>query len=219
MDDHRRFEELLVLRSLGELEPEEERELARHLEVCPDCREEAEATRLVHGELGGASVTPPSHLKDRVMEGLPRRRWRVSGLLAAAALLVAMLLGGGVYTGFIGEADTLAGGASLSPTELAPEASGEVRLEAGDGNVRVDLDVSGLPRLRPGEYYELWFVEGEERISGGGFTVNDKGEAAVTMNAPRAANRYPAVGITRETSPGDPRPSPTKVLGGDLRRT
>lgn len=217
MDDHRRFEELLALHALGELEPEEERELARHLEVCPECREEAEVFRLVHGELGGASVTPPPHLKARVMEGLPRRRWRVPGILAAAALLVAMLLSG-AYVALLGGTDTLAGGASLSPTELAPEASGEVRLEESDGNVQVALDVSGLPRLQPDEYYELWFVKGDQRISGGGFTVDDRGRATVTMNAPSAADGYPAVGITREESPGDPRPSPTKVLGGELRR-
>jgi hypothetical protein len=82
----------------------------------------------------------------------------------------------------------------------------------------VNLEVSGLPELRSGEYYELWFVKDGERISGGGFTVDDEGNAAVTMNAPGAAEGYPSMGITREESPQDPRPSPTKVLGGELRR-
>lgn len=218
MSDHRRFEELLALRLLGELGHGEERELERHLAVCPQCREEAGALRLVHDELSGASVPTPPHLKDRVMANLPRRRWRVPGSLAAAALLVALLLGG-VYAQFFGGTDTLAGEASLSPTELASGASGAVRLEETGSNLRVKLDVFGLPRLRSDEYYELWFVEGDERISGGGFTVDNEGRATVTMNAPSAADEYPAVGITREKSPGDPRPSSTKVLGGDLRRT
>ncbi len=109
--------------------------------------------------------------------------------------------------------------ASLSPTELAPRADGEVRLEGVGPNLRVSLDVSGLPLLEPGEYYELWFVNGEDRISGGGFTVDHRGRATVDMNAPSAAADYPSIGITSEESPGDPRPSPTKVLGGELRES
>lgn len=221
MDDHRRFEELLTQRALGELRPEEERELERHLAGCPECREEAEALHLVHGELKGASVPPPPYLKARVMENLPRRRWLMpsSAILAAAAVFVVAAIGGVLYTQVLSPRETIVATTSLSSTELAPGASGEVRLEASGTNTNVRLDVSGLPRLEPGEYYELWFVEGEDRISGGGFTVDQQGRAEVTMNAPGMADEYPAIGITREESPGDPRPSPTKVLGGDLRKT
>ena len=138
--------------------------------------------------------------------------------LAAAVFLVALVLGG-AYARFLGQAEeTAASRATLAPTGLAPGASGEVRIEDAGANARVNLKVSGLPDLRPDEYYELWFVEDGERISGGGFAVDDEGSATVTMNAPRAAERYPSMGITREESPGDPRPSPTKVLGGELRR-
>jgi hypothetical protein len=221
MDEHRRYEEMLALRALGELGPEEERELARHLEGCARCRDEAEALRLVHHDLLGASVSPPAHLKDLVITDLPRRRprrRRVPGVaLAAAVLLVALILGG-AYAEFLGRTETAASRVSLEPTGLAPGASGEVRIEDAGTNARVNLEVSGLPELRPDEYYELWFVKDGERISGGGFTVDDEGDATVTMSAPGAAERYPSMGITREESPGDPRPSPTKVLGGELRR-
>ena len=138
-------------------------------------------------------------------------------VLAAAIFLVALILGG-VYAQFVGRTETVASRASLAPTSLAPDASGEVRIEDAGDNVRVNLEVSGLPELRSDEYYELWFVKEGERISSGGFTVDDKGSATVTMNAPGAAERYPSMGITREESPGDPRPSPTKVLGGVLQR-
>lgn len=222
MDKHRRFEELAALRALGELSAEEEQALARHVEGCARCRDEAEAFLLVHDELRRASVTPPEYLKVRVMADLPgrrphrvRRAARVA--LAAAALLVALILGG-AYAGFLGRTEMLVSRASLAPTGLAPGASGEVRVgDAGD-NVRVSLDVSGLPELPPDEYYELWFVKDGERISAGGFAVDEKGRATVTTNAPGAAEGYPSMGITREESPGDPRPSPTKVLGGELER-
>ena len=222
MDDHRRFEEQLALRALGELGPEEEQELERHLEGCARCRDEAEALDLVHGELRGASVSPPTYLKDRVMADLPggrsRRSWHVPGVALAAAALLAVLILGGVYDEFLGRTETTASSASLAPTSLAPGASGEVRVEDAGDNARVSLEVSGLPELRSDEYYELWFVKDGERISSGGFTVDDEGGATVTMNAPGAAEGYPSMGITREESPGDPRPSPTKVLGGELRR-
>ncbi|MDP9457286.1 MAG: anti-sigma factor [Actinomycetota bacterium] len=222
MDDHRRFEEMLALRALGELGPEEERELNRHLEGCARCRDEEEALRLVHEELLGVSVPPPAHLKDRVMADLPQRRprqrWRVPGVVLAAAVFLVALILGGAYAEFLGRTEAVASVASLAPTGLAPNASGEARVEDAGVNARVNLEVSGLPELRPGEYYELWFVKDGERISGGGFTVDDEGSATVTMNAPAPAEGYPSMGITREESPGDPRPSPTKVLGGELRR-
>jgi hypothetical protein len=134
---------------------------------------------------------------------------------AAAVALVAVLLAAS-FGGFFRPQETVAETAPLSPTHLAPEASGEVRVQGSGPDVRVRLDVSGLPRLRPEEYYELWFVDGEDRISAGGFTVDKEGRARVVMTAPRPASEYPGVGITREESPGDPRPSPTKVLGGAL---
>jgi hypothetical protein len=120
--------------------------------------------------------------------------------------------------GFFRPQETVAETAPLSPTHLAPEASGEVRVQGRGPDVRVSLEVSGLPRLGPDEYYELWFVDGKDRISAGGFTVDSRGRATVSMNAPRPASEYPGVGITREESPGDPRPSPTKVLGGVLNQ-
>lgn len=123
-----------------------------------------------------------------------------------------------MYAQFLGRTETAASRVSLEPTGLAPGASGEVRIEDAGDNVRVNLDVSGLPELRSDEYYELWFVKDGERISSGGFTVDDEGSATVTMNAPPAAERYPSMGITHEESSGDPRPSPTKVLGGELQR-
>lgn len=110
--------------------------------------------------------------------------------------------------------------ATLSPTGLAPEARGELRMEEAGSNMRVRLEVSGLPPLGRGEYYELWFVrEDGRRISCGGFTVDEAGRASVIMNAPRVAYGYRRVGVTREHSPGDPEPSPERVLQGRLHES
>lgn len=223
MDEHRRFRGLLGPYALGELEPEEERELERHLDGCPACREEAKDISQAHRSLlREAALPPPPRLKTRLMEGLPRRNRRRNGRrrvrwTAVAAVLVVAAAAIWSYAQIFGAPEAIA--ASLSPTGLAPRADGEVRLEQAGPNLRVSLAVSGLPRLEPGEYYELWFVDGEDRISGGGFTVDRRGRATVGMNAPSAAAGYPSIGITSEEAPGDPRPSPTKVLGGELRET
>ena len=215
-------EELLSPYVLGELGPEETQQFERHLEGCPGCREEVAVLRLAHRDMAAASVAPPPDLRARVLGDPPRRGLRGSrlGALAAAAVILVALTsaGGALYAGILAPSEEVAS-APLSPTGLAPKASGELDLEAGSAdNARVRLEVSGLPELRSGEYYELWFVrEDGQRISGGGFTVDQEGRATVGLNAPSAARGYPSVGITLEESPGDPRPSPDKVLGGDLR--
>ena len=87
-----------------------------------------------------------------------------------------------------------------------------MRLEGTGANMRIKLQVSGLYLLRSDEYYEMWFLKGDRRISCGGFTVDSEGRATVTMNAPKAAYAgYPYVVITREESTGNPLPSGTCV--------
>jgi hypothetical protein len=85
--------------------------------------------------------------------------------------------------------------------------------------MRIELEVSGLHPLPSDEYYEMWFLKGNRRISCGGFTVDSEGRATVTMNAPKAAYAgYPYVVITREESTGNPLPGPTRVLEGEIHR-
>ena len=219
MNDHHCFRELLGPHVLGLLEPDEERQLQRHLAGCRTCREEEVELHVVNRGLTRATTPPPPELKDRTMERLRRRRWRISGAIAAAAILLVVLLLGSVYPAFLRPQDAVAAAATLSPTRRAPEASGEVRLEGTGANMRIELDASGLYPLQSDEYYEMWFLKGDRRISCGGFTVDSEGRATVTMNAPKAAYAgYPYVVITREESSGNPLPSPTRVLEGEIHR-
>jgi Anti-sigma-K factor rskA len=219
MNDHHRFRELLGPHVLGLLEPDEERQMQRHLIECRMCREEEAELNVVHRGLTNATTPPPSQLKGRTMERLRRRRWRISGAIAAAAVLLVVLFLGSVYPAFLRPQDAVAAAATLSPTRQAPGASGEVRLEGTGANMHIRLEVSGLYSLRSDEYYEMWFLKGDRRISCGGFTVDSEGRATVTMNAPKAAYAgYPYVVITREESTGNPLPSPTRVLEGEIHR-
>jgi anti-sigma-K factor RskA len=217
-----RFEELFGPYLLHHLTPEEEHELERHLEGCPRCRDELERVRQTHALLGElAANEPPPELKGRVLahaRGEASARFRSAWKLwvpAAAALLVAGILGMGLFVAIIGDSSS---GVPLTATALAPGASGELRGEEVGENLRVELEVEGLPELRKHEYYEMWYAtEDGERISCGTFRVQPEGRTTVDLTAPALATSYPVIEVTREPDDGDPTASGKKVLVGDLR--
>jgi hypothetical protein len=220
MSDHPETRNLLGPYVMGALEPREEREVEEHLEGCAGCREEAQELRLAHerlAELAYTTEAPPPDLKDRVAAGIPRResRRRVPSWLAAvAAALCVIAVLGAIFT-----PDLFGGGsvaaATLSPTDQAPDAGGEISIQGAGKNMEVRLEAWGLPACKHEHYYELWLVEGEERVSAGSFTVGPSGRADVSMNAPNFAGSYPGVGITYEKDK-NPDASDMKVLSGEL---
>jgi anti-sigma-K factor RskA/putative zinc finger protein len=204
----------------GMLEPEEERKVEEHLETCSRCSEEVLDLRLAHErlmDLAGLTHTPPAGLKERVMDGMPRRETRRVPLAAAAAVLFMLAVVGVLYASGIFGRDAVAS-ATLEPTDLAPQAGGELSVREGDPNAQAELEVWGLPRPGEHEYYELWFGTEEGRMSAGTFTVDADGRDTVYMSVPEEAREYQRVGITLEKFPREPRISSAKVvLGGELR--
>ena len=220
MNEHPRIRDLLGPYVAGMLEPREEREVEEHLQTCSRCSEEALDLRLTHErltDLAGLTQTPPSGLKERVMDGMPRRETRRVPLAAAAAVLVLLAVVGVLYASGIFGRDAVAS-ATLEPTDLAPRAGGELRVREDDPNAQAELEVWGLPRPGEDEYYELWFGTEEGRMSAGTFTVDADGRDTVYMSVPEEAREYERVGITLEKFPREPRMSSAKVvLGGELR--
>lgn len=221
MSEHGRTRDLLGPYVMGELDTAEEQLVGEHLRDCGPCSREAASLRSAHeslAELAAVSETPPPHLKDRVVTDLPasgRRRNLPSWVAAAAAVLLVasgLLYGLSLFSG----QEVVA--ATLEPTELAPGAGGEVEILGGSENTEIHLEAWGLPACEREEYYELWLVEGEERVSAGSFTVGKSGDVEVVLNAPGFADSYPQVGITAERDM-DPRPGDAKMLGGELRRS
>jgi Anti-sigma-K factor rskA, C-terminal/Putative zinc-finger len=202
---------------MGTLEPYEEREVEDHLEGCASCREEAQELRLAHERLAHLAYNteaPPEDLKATVVAGLPWREasrriptW-VAAVAAAfcvlAVLLTPDLFGGGALAS-----------ADLSPTDRAPDAGGEVSIRGTGENMEMRLEAWGLPPCKSEQYYELWLVEGDERVSAGSFSVGQSGRVDVTLSAPNFAASYPRVGVTAEYDK-DPRASDAKMLSGEL---
>ena len=219
MSEHQEVRALLGPYVMGALDPEDEREVEEHLEECALCREEARDLRLAHerlADLANATEPPPQELKRRVSMGMPRRETRRVPLVAAAAVLCALAVLGVLYsTGFFGTEEVAS--ATLESTDLAPGAGGELRVREDNPNVRAELEVWGLPRPGPNEYYELWFGEEGGRVSAGTFTVDARGRETLYMSVPEHASDYQQVGITLEKFPREPRMSAARpVLIGKL---
>jgi anti-sigma-K factor RskA len=216
-----RFQELLGPYLLGELTDEEERELERHLEECSGCRGELAHARQTHDLLRElAAGGPPPELKDSVLArargDVPARSnagWRI--WVPAAALLVVAVLGAGLLWTITRDSSD---GIPLTATVPASEGGGEISGEMEEGNLKIELVVWGLPELRKGEYYELWYAkEDGGRISCGTFRAQQGDQTTVNLTAPANAVSYPEIEVTREPDDGDPGSSGERVLVGDLR--
>jgi anti-sigma-K factor RskA len=220
MSEHPDTRDLLGPYVMGILEPYEEREVEDHLEGCASCREEAQELRLAHERLADLAYNteaPSEDLKARVVAGIPWREasrriptWVVA-VAAAFCVLVVLpviltpdLFGGGALAS-----------ADLSPTDRAPDAGGEVSIRGTGENMEMRLEAWGLPPCKSEQYYELWLVEGDERVSAGSFSVGQSGRVDVTLSAPNFAASYPRVGVTAEYDK-DPRASDAKMLSGEL---
>ena len=220
-----RFEGLLVSYLLGELTVEEELELERHLEECPECRHELDRARQAHDLLRHlATNEPPTELKGQVLAQvrgeMPARSnggwWFWAS--AAAVLLVVALLGVGILREITGDSST--GVPLTATTALAPDAGGQVQVEEDGENFQVALEVWEMPKLEEDEYYEMWYyAEDGDRISCGAFRVGPDGRTTVNLTAPSTARDYPEIEITREPDDGNPEASGEEVLEGKLRST
>jgi anti-sigma-K factor RskA len=232
-EEHARARELLGPYVLGALDQEEEKAVEQHLEGCAACRDEERGLRETHQLFAGASIaasSPPPDLKARVLEALTGRdrRWpaRVRSSLAGAtragrraltvaAVLLLFALAAVAYS--MGVFDRTAETASLAPTDLAPQAGGDLQVRGSGSNMKASLEVWGLPETEPDEYYELWFGREGGRVSAGTFTVDDGGRGELSTLCPEVAGGYQRAGITLEQFPEEPRMDSARVvLRGDL---
>ena len=223
-----RYGELLGPYLLSELSIEEERELERHLLECPECRRELGHARQAHDLLRQlATDEPPAALKGKLLAQVrgefpgSSRRWYWAA--AAAALLIVAVLGASLLRTIT---DDSSPEVPLVATAVAQDASGEVRVKEVGENLRVKLEVRGMPELKKNQYYEMWYYEDNDdrngaddggRISCGTFRVGPEGRTTVNLTAPASSRHYPEIEITREPDDGDPGSSGEEVLEGRLR--
>jgi hypothetical protein len=133
---------------------------------------------------------------------LTRRRAVLA--LAFAAALAALAFAAGRWTA--GDEFDARLSVPLEATEHAPGAIGLIRVGERDdasGNWTLELDVSGLPRLPPADYYVLWLAkDGEYAATCGTFSVGE-GETSVRMTVSYRLREYDAWVITARSGEDD----------------
>jgi hypothetical protein len=89
-------------------------------------------------------------------------------------------------------------------------------VSSDDGGLR--LQVSGLAPSASGDFYELWLLDGPERLlSLGAFRVPASGSAEVTVPLPVEVTDFRFVDVSAERDDGDPGHSGASVLRGSTR--
>lgn len=166
-------------------------------------------------------VEPPADLQERVVAAIARtgtrRRSRVVRYAivgVAAALLLTIGLAIGLRSSH--ESRPVAYAASLSGTQLAPSASGEVTLTRTVSGWRIRLHATGLPRRDHGAFYEAWLKDDAGLLVPVG-TFNQPDHVVLWAGVPPSS--HPTLTITRQVADGDPASTGQVVLVGVTHRT
>jgi Anti-sigma-K factor rskA len=149
--------------------------------------------------------------------GVPLARGRPRGprvalALAFAAIVAAAAFGIGHWTASGFDA---AYTVDMKPTASAP--GSEALVQVGDrdeasGNVELLVDVSGLPRLEPGDYYALWLERDGKWAATCGYFAVGEGQTSVRMTVSYDFGDYDAWII----STGDRRGDSPRLLTADI---
>jgi anti-sigma-K factor RskA len=238
MNDEMHVNEWLPAYALEVLTEAETVQVAEHLAACSACSAELRQYQAAADELPLALVqtAPRPELKNRLMKEIHTRQKKAVGSShpafwqlwvaflrrsapAWSLALIAVLAIGNLL---LWRRINLVSGHNASPmrvvalvnTKDSPQAVGSLMINpSGEYGTLV---VDRLPVLDTGHQYQVWLKRGEQRISGGLFSVNAEGYAALELAAPLPLNQYQSVGITIEPAGGSPGPTGAKVLGGDL---
>jgi anti-sigma factor RsiW len=224
VEQHDRFQEDAGAFLLGALEPAEQAAFEGHLAGCPECRAEVEELRVAADALPRSvePFAPPASLKRSLMAAVkedarPDREPLFSRLFggirpqfalagAAVLLIVAVLVGTQLGGGDNGKRVV----AAVVDRSRVPDATATVTLENGAGQ----LHVTGMPRPRPGQVYEIWLKRGDQVQPGPLFNTDPSGNGAGAI--PNDLGGVDAVLVTRERTGGATKPSEAPIISARI---
>lgn len=187
-----------------DLSPEEEARLRRAHELLLAA---GPVPELPQGLEEPSLSASPDRLGQSAFELLPKRRTGAALALAAAIALLAFV--GGYVAGF--SHDGFAAQYSVpmhAAGKLAAAAAIKVGKRDSRGNYPLRLEVSGLPKLKPGGYYEMYLTRGKKIWTCGTFAAGGPGKVKVRLTIPYALKQGDGWIVTKEL-PGRPAPGPT----------
>lgn len=103
---------------------------------------------------------------------------------------------------------------TMQPVEPDSAAIAQVAWLEGS-NVAV-LRAQNFPILEEGKQYQLWLISGDERTSGGLFSVDDYGCANILFHPDRSLDAFDGMGITPEPAGGSPGPTGPPIVRAQL---
>jgi hypothetical protein len=158
---------------------------------------------------------PPPHLQEAVVAAIAeesgagkRRRLRLAVLGIAAAVLLAVGVTVGVY---VNRDQPVEFAATLTGTELSPDASGDVTLTKTASGWDIRLHATGLPRREDGQFYQAWLKNDAGLLVPIG-SFNDGRD--VTLWSGVGPGDFPTLTVTQEVADGDQASSGLVVLSG-----
>lgn len=213
---------------LGELPPDRHAAMEERIARDPAFGEEVARMRSIVTDLEempslgwGAAEPPPLPDLPPLAELTRPRRSRllaVRPMVAVAASVVVLAAGIGLGVLVSGGGDGDGGDGPVLALErlggAGAGAGGEARLvdDAGEG---LRLRVAGLAPSSSGEFYELWLLDGPERlVSLGSFRVPASGSADVAVPLPVPIGDFAFIDVSVEREDGDPGHSGDSVLRG-----
>lgn len=156
---------------------------------------------------GSGAARPP----DDEMSAARDRRGRL--LLVAAALMGVAAVGTAVVISQTGQDSTVV---ALTPTELAPDASGTAELSERPSGFSIELDIDALPPAAEGSYYQAWLKNADgELVTIGTFHARDGSDDVILWSGVDPAD-YPTLTVTLQREGEGAQSSGQVVLTGSL---
>lgn len=196
----------------------------KHLAACETCQIEVSELQETAVTLADAvAVTPPSHLRERVLtqittvRPLPpvtsiatrRRRW-FTGILVAAAAVIA--IGIGVTTPWSSDSpeplsavDQVVQADDTKAVETALAPGGRVTLYVAPSLDRAAMAVTDLPPLPEGKVYQVWLANAEGSMVPAGLVPEGISEGSMVLDG--TTEGITGAGITIEPTGGSPEPT------------
>ena len=145
-----------------------------------------------------------------------RRSWRLRPAIAIAALAGALLVGVAAGTllgddgGSAGEGPTIA--LDAFPPASSATAAATLTMSTPE---QMQMDVTGVQPSRPGEYYELWLIDGAQRtLPIAAFRVPEGGSTRLAVPLPADPGEYRFFDVSRQRASEGTAHSGDSILRG-----
>jgi len=161
---------------------------------------------------GPADPSAPADLsaaRRRRAERSSRPGWRRPTLLVAAAAAIAVVVVSGLL--LLRPPAQRTFDVAFQPTELAPTASGSAVMLKSDSGWEIKLNLTGLPRLDNGRFYQGWLRNADGVLVPIG-TFNEGTDVVLWSGV--SPDAFPTMTITQEAADGNQDSSGQRVLVG-----